>query len=175
MSLDGYIADRQGGVRWLCGEDADAEVPDTYRMFVREIDTVVMGWNTYHQIVTELSPHEWVYEGLDCYVLTHRTAEQKEGIRFTDEPPCELIRRLQRSAGKGIWVCGGADIVRQLLDEGLIDTFHISIIPILLGGGIRLFNILKMPVGLQLVRTRHYNGIVEMVYFRRKESVSLPL
>lgn len=73
MSLDGYIADRQGGVAWLCGEEADADMPDTYGTFVRDIDTVIMGWNTYHQIVTELSPNDWVYKGLDCHVLTHRT------------------------------------------------------------------------------------------------------
>ncbi len=64
MSLDGYIADRQGGVEWLCGEDANAEMPDTYGTFVRDIDTVVMGWNTYHQIVTELSPNDWIYRGM---------------------------------------------------------------------------------------------------------------
>lgn len=167
MSLDGYIADRQGGVDWLSGEDADAEMPDTYGMFVRNIDTVVMGWNTYHQIVTELSPHDWVYKELECYVLTHRSVEQKEGVCFTDESPCELIKRLKCSKGKDVWICGGADIVRQLLNEGLIDMFHISVIPVLLGGGIRLFNASVMQVGLQLVRTQHCNGIVEMVYKRK--------
>lgn len=167
MSLDGYIADRQGSVGWLCGEDTDAEIPDTYGMFVREVDTVIMGWKTYHQIITELSPHEWVYKGLDCHVLTHQTVAPKEGVCFTDESPCELVKRLQRSTGKGIWICGGADIVRQLMNGELIDTFYISVIPILLGGGIRLFNALERPVNLQLVQTQHYNGIVEMVYNRK--------
>lgn len=168
MSLDGYIADRQGSVEWLYGEDANAEVPDTYGTFVRNINTVIMGWNTYHQIVTELSPHDWVYRGMECYVVTHREVEQKENIRFTDDSPCELVRQLKRLHGKGIWICGGADIVGQLLNEELVDVFHISVIPVLLGGGIRLFNTLKMQSRLQLVRTQHYNGIVEMVYKRKK-------
>lgn len=172
MSLDGYIADRQGGVAWLCGEEADEDMPDTYGTFVRDIDTVIMGWNTYHQIVTELSPNDWVYKGLDCHVLTHRTVAPQEGIRFTDEPPCELVRRLQRATGKGIWICGGADIVRQLLNEGLVDRFHISVIPVLLGNGIRLFNTMEMQTRLKLVRTQHYNGIVEMVY-QRKETYKI--
>lgn len=51
MSLDGYIADREGSVNWLTGHGKDDN----------RIDTVIMGWNTYHQIVTELSPETWPY------------------------------------------------------------------------------------------------------------------
>ena len=58
MSLDGYIADSRGGVDWLAGQGNDDDSVDSYSEFVKEIDTVVMGWNTYHQIVTELSPSE---------------------------------------------------------------------------------------------------------------------
>lgn len=167
MSLDGYIADGRGGVEWLCGEDPDAEMPDAYGSFIKDADTVIMGWNTYHQIVTELSPDEWIYKGLKSYVVTHRKEEPKDGICFTDESPCELVERLKQSDGKAIWICGGADIVRQLLGKGEIDTFHISIIPVLLGGGIRLFDTSEMPVSLRLVRTLNYNGIIEAVYERR--------
>lgn len=56
MSLDGYIADNNGGVNWLNGQENDSENIDVYSEFVKDIDTVIMGWNTYHQIVTELSP-----------------------------------------------------------------------------------------------------------------------
>ena len=49
MSLDGYIADESGG-------HGDEKMPDVYSEFAKDIDTVLMGWNTYHQIVTELSP-----------------------------------------------------------------------------------------------------------------------
>lgn len=56
MSLDGYIADRNGSVDWLNGQDGDTENIDTYSTFIKDMDTVIMGWNTYHQITTELSP-----------------------------------------------------------------------------------------------------------------------
>lgn len=49
MSLDGYIADENGGVDWLAGQDAGGENADTYSEFIKRIDTVVMGWNTYAQ------------------------------------------------------------------------------------------------------------------------------
>ena len=60
MSLDGYIADSKGGVDWLNGHGNYDENTDTYSEFAKTIDTILMGWNTYHQIVTELSPMEWV-------------------------------------------------------------------------------------------------------------------
>lgn len=72
MSLDGYIADGNGRVDWLMGQDEDAETADSYMDFVKTIDTVIMGWKTYHQVTTELSPGEWVYENLQSYVITHR-------------------------------------------------------------------------------------------------------
>lgn len=68
MSLDGYIADSSGSVNWLTGQGNDDDSIDTYSEFVKDIDTVVMGWNTYHQIVTELSPNKWVYDDFTTYV-----------------------------------------------------------------------------------------------------------
>ena len=61
MSLDGYIADSKGKVDWLEGQDENVESPDIYGEFIKDIDTVIMGRNTYDQIVTELSPDDWVY------------------------------------------------------------------------------------------------------------------
>ena len=58
MSLDGYIADRNGKEDWLNGQDDHVENLNTYSIFIEGVDTVVMGWNTYHQIITELSPKE---------------------------------------------------------------------------------------------------------------------
>ena len=54
MRLDGQIADSTGSVDWLNGQDSAGEDEDTYADLMKAVDTVVMGWNTYHQIVTEL-------------------------------------------------------------------------------------------------------------------------
>lgn len=107
MSLDGYIADANGGVSWLRGQDPDNESEGSYPEFVRDIDTVVMGWETYHQVITELSP------------------------------------------------------------DGMIDRFYISVIPVLLGAGVRLFGELPEALELRLMDTRSYNGIVELRYEKR--------
>lgn len=81
MSLDGYIADRNGGVEWLTGQDGGVDAGDSYTEFTKEIDTVVMGWNTYHQVTTELAPGEWVYEEFTSYIFTHREPDSTEKIR----------------------------------------------------------------------------------------------
>lgn len=167
MSLDGYIADRNGGVDWLKGQSGDSEDIDTYLEFVKEIDTILMGWNTYHQVVTELSPAEWVYEDFITYVITHRQAISSEKIRFTSENPVDLLKRLKRETGKAIWICGGAKLVQQLIHEDFIDRYYISVIPTLLGTGVRLFEKGKEEIKLKLLKTQTYNGITELVYERR--------
>lgn len=167
MSLDGYIADKNGGVAWLNGQSSDVENEDTYSEFVKDIDTVVMGWNTYHQVVTELSPSEWVYSDFTTYVVTHNQQTSTENIKFVSESPCSLIRSLKNQSGKDIWICGGANIIDQLIQDNLIDKFHISIIPTILGSGVRLFGMLDQEFRLKLVETRSYNGITEVVYEKR--------
>lgn len=167
MSLDGYIADSKGGVDWLGGQDEEAEIIDTYSAFVKDIDTVLMGWNTYHQIVTELSPDEWVYDDFTTYVFTHKEQKSSENIHFVNTAPADLIKKLKEEKGKGIWVCGGASLVQQLINADLIDCYYITVIPTLLGSGIRLFENGKSRIELKLIHTQVNNGMTDLVYTRR--------
>lgn len=167
MSLDGYIAGWDGNVDWMNGQDNTADNMDTYASFIKNVDTVIMGWNTYHQIVTELSPTEWVYKGLTSYVITHKKESSTEEIKFTKENPCELVNALKQKDGKDIWICGGANIAGQLMRADLIDKYYISVIPTLLGQGIRLFDTLEKELKLKLIQTQSYNGIADLVYVRR--------
>lgn len=167
MSLDGYIADSEGRVDWLAGQDKDVAGDDSYADFVNSVDTVIMGWTTYYQITTELSPEKWVYDNLQSYVITHRDHVSKCNITFISESPCALVNDLKQKNGKDIWICGGADIVRQLMQNHLIDQYHISIIPTILGNGIRLFDVTDQKTDLRLITAKNSNGIVELVYQKR--------
>lgn len=167
MSLDGYIADAHGSVDWLSGQDKNVENIDTYSVFVRNVDTVIMGWGTYHQIVTELSPAEWVYADLTSYVITHRKLPSKNEIFFTEKSPSNLVKELKNKEEKDVWVCGGANIVQQFVQADLIDEYYISVIPTILGSGIRLFGTTSDEIKLKLISTQAYNGIVELIYTRR--------
>ena len=166
MSLDGYIADKNGGVAWLAGQDAEVADEGTYSEFVQGIDTVVMGWNTYAQVRMELSP-EWPYEEMESYVITHRNEKSTGNIKFVREEPCELIVRLKEMPGKDIWICGGSSIIQPLVREKLIDESRVSIIPTILGDGSPLFGDRETELQLRLNKTMMYNGIAELVYTRR--------
>jgi len=167
QSLDGFLADSDGGVGWIGGHDENYSGDYGYSEFFRSIDTIVMGYNTYRQVTEELSPDLWPYAGLDCFVLTHRQEEGSEGIQFTDLPIEELISILRQGEGKGVWICGGASIFAQCLEQDLIDEFHISVIPILLGSGIPLFTGQYGQTLLELKATSEENGVLDCVYTKR--------
>lgn len=167
MSLDGFIADINGNVDWLHGQGSDSENIDVYSEFVKDIDTILMGWNTYDQIITQLSPTKWIYADFTTYVITHHEMNSKERICFTDENPADLLEKLKCKEGKDIWICGGANLVQQLMQENLIDKYYISVIPTLLGSGIRLFENTGKEIKLKLLKSQTYNGITDLVYTHR--------
>ena len=167
MSVDGYIADEQGGVGWLGGDGSEPDAPGSYPAFYETVDTIVMGWTTYRQIVTELSPDSWPYEGRPCYVVTHRQEEDQEGICFWNGELTALAGKLKAEREGNIWICGGASVAGQLLKEGRIDKLWLSVIPTVLGKGVRLYPELGPELPLKLVGTEHYHGIVDLVYEKR--------
>lgn len=164
MSLDGYIADQTGSVAWLDGDGSDPENFGSYPEFINTVDTVIMGNRTYQQITTELSPESWPYTGMQSYVLTHHKQSDQCEIHFVDAPIGTLLSSLKQQDGKNIWLCGGADILNQALKANMVDELTISILPTLLGGGIRLFPADETMKSLTLISHRSYNGIVDLVY-----------
>ncbi len=167
MSVDGYISDNNNTVSWLSGDNSNPEDNGSYPTFIETIDTVILGYTTYHQIVNELSPEEWSYKGKHSYVLTHRPLENKEDITFTNISIEELSQQLQLCEGKDIWLCGGASIINQYHALNLIDEYCISMIPTILGTGTKLFNTHDKETKLELKSSRQYNGIVDLVYTKR--------
>ena len=167
VSLDGYIADRNGSVDWIKGQDDSVEMDDTFTPFFDSVDTVIMGKRTYDQIVTELSPDQWPYIGATTFVITHDNASiDTDQICFRKTSVCRLVDDLLQQPGKNIWICGGAQIARQLIEKDMIDTYHIAVIPVILGGGVRLFDTTEHKIDLTLADTKIYNGIIESIYHR---------
>ena len=167
MSVDGYIADEQGGVSWLEGDGSKPDTSGSYPAFYETVEAIVMGWTTYHQIVTALSPDIWPYEGRPCYVVTHRQRENRENVCFWNGELTALADQLKTESKGNVWICGGASVARQLLKENRIDKLWLSVIPTVLGKGERLFPGLHRELPLKLVATEHYNGIVDLVYEKR--------
>lgn len=176
MSLDGYVADKNFDVSWLKGDGSDPDnAMGSFPSFYETIDTIILGRTTYQQIITELSPDEWAYQGKQSYVLTSQDLSASNPspseIHFTKQDLNELVMDLKAKSGNksanksgNIWVCGGANIVQQFIARGLIDRFHISVIPMILGGGVPLFAEMENPLPLKLISTQNYNGITDLVY-----------
>lgn len=171
VSLDGYIADRDDSVDWINGQDESVEPEDTFSPFFESVDTVIMGKRTYDQIVTELSPDQWPYTGATSYVLTHNCESADTGhICFCNTAVDRLVENLKHKPGKNIWICGGAQIARQLIEKDMIDIYHLAVIPVILGGGIRLFDSAGPKINLTLDKTKEYNGIIELTYSRNNKA-----
>lgn len=160
-SVDGFIADANGQVGWL---DPYSVATDSYDRFIEQVDTILMGWNTYEQVTRVLSVGQWPYEKQTTYVFTHRSMTDTPKIRFVDEEPRALVSMLKKQSGKTIWVCGGATLIHQLMDE--IDRFDLTIVPVLLGNGIPLFSGLNPEQALKLEKFIQYDSVIEVVYSR---------
>ena len=102
-------------------------------------------------------------------MLTHEQRPSGERICFTDRPLPELIDALRAQPGGDIWICGGASIVRQLMERDLIDRYWFTLVPVLLGDGIPLFDRREGRLPLKLCSTDSANGMVDLIYERIRE------
>lgn len=168
QSVDGFIADRDDSINWFGGQGTSMLDEHDYFKFIKKIDTVVMGRHTYQQIVNESSPESWPYSGMQTYVLSKHPAEDTDEIKFVQTDASELIEKLRAEDGKNIWIVGGATIINQLVDSNLIDIYCLATMPILLGGGKRLFDgNSQNSIKLQLMKKHDADGIVTTIYQRR--------
>lgn len=159
-SVDGYIARSNGGVDFLDCVQAEGE-DYGYAEFFASVDALVMGRNTYE---TVLGFGTWPYAGKRVFVATHRPASSRHGEQFFEGAPGPLLRRLQQEGVRRIYVDGGV-LIGQFLAEGLIDELTISIVPVVLGGGIRLFSGGEGEHRFELVQARSYgSGLVQLRY-----------
>jgi len=132
MSIDGYIARRDGSIDWLQIVHPLDE-SHGYDAFFASVDALVVGRGTYDTVQTF---PEWPYGAKRVIVLTHRPAEPRHGVEPFDGQVIDLVEKL--AGATRVYVDGGAAI-RQFLAADLIDDMTISVVPIVLGDGIRLF------------------------------------
>jgi dihydrofolate reductase len=104
------------------------------------------------------------------FVLTHHEREplEKEGTTFTfvtDGIESALEQAKQAAGGKDVALGGGADVAQQYLAAGLIDELDLNVVPVLLGGGRRLFdNLAEADVALEQVRAIEAPGVTHIRY-----------
>lgn len=163
-SVDGYIAKPNDDLSFLSLVEKQGE-DYGYADFVQSVDTVIIGRKTYDWIM-KMVP-KFVHADKKTFVIT-RTAKASIGnTHFYTGSLRELVVTLKQEQGKNIFVDGGAEIVHELLKENIIDEFIISIIPVLVGDGIRLFKDGRPEQVLQLVSTKQFEtGLTQLHYVR---------
>ena len=163
MSLDGYIAGPNDEFDWISA-DPDIDFNAVFEQF----DTYLLGRRTFEVTAGEESP---VPPGSRVYVFSN-TLRQSDytGVTIIGENWKETVRSLREEPGKDIWLFGGGVLFRSLCEEGLVDMVEVSIVPVLLGGGIPLVPELSARVELKLVGQKTYekSGIVSLVYEVKK-------
>ena len=167
QSLDGFIADNKGSVDWIIGNNKNYISDYGYENFIKNIDTVVLGANTYKQIKNELSPDKWVYENLQSYVFTNEKIKDIENIKYVNMNIEKLINKLKQEKGKNIWICGGANLVNQCVKANLIDEYQITTVPVILGNGVRLFEENNKKINLEFKEIKEENGLIMGIYTKR--------
>jgi len=166
-SVDGYIAKPGDDLSFLSMVEKEGE-DYGYTAFMRDVDTVIMGRKTHDWVVkaTGAFPHQ----DKKVFVITRTPRPAMEETKYYNGDLVELIKHIKNQGGKNIFCDGGAEIVRAFLHHDLIDEFVISIIPVLLGGGKRLF----MEDGyaeknLELLNVKSYEkGLVQLHYRRTR-------
>ncbi len=85
---------------WIAGENQEHYGDYGYNHFIKNIDTIILGNNTYKQIATELSPDEWVYKGLTSYIFTNEKNKDTDDIKFINEDIITFTEKLKKQKGK---------------------------------------------------------------------------
>ena len=181
-SVDGFIAHVDGSHDGFSqdGEylaDLFFSFPETVPSHLRDVmgvysknksfDTVLMGRKTY-----EIGSKEGVtspYSHMKQYLFS-RTIQDSldEGVQLVSENAVELVETLKKQAGRGIWLCGGANLAATLFENNLVDQLILKINPFLMGSGIPLFSRVIQQAALELTNSKIYENGVVMLYYKVK-------
>jgi dihydrofolate reductase len=174
-SLDGFIARTDGRVDWLNTSDefagGDTLDPGFVEAFLQTIDCYVMGSRTYETALGfESQGLGWAYGDKPTFVLTSRDLPRsRDTVEFHSGDLGQFVKGRLRPAFRSIWFVGGGVVAGECLRLGLADEVRYSILPILIGDGIRFFERLDKDVALHLMEVKAYKtGIVELRYEVKK-------
>lgn len=167
MSLDGYIAKPNDDLSFLKLVEKEGE-DYGYAEFTSKIDTIIIGRKTYDYVLKNVGLSHYDNGQRDVYVIT-RTERPKVGrTTFYTGSLTKLINRLKLEKGKNIYCDGGAEVINELLRYDLIDEFTISIVPVLLGNGIRLFQDNRPEQTLELLNVKTFETGLTQLHYKRK-------
>jgi dihydrofolate reductase len=162
-SADGYIARPDGSLDWLTSRPAPKGF---YGMpeFTRSVDAKLLGRKTFDLSLEMGAP----FSANDRHYVFSRQpppASVPAGVEFISESIAAFAERLRDQPGKNIWMMGGGELIASFLDEGAIDEFVITVVPIFIGEGIPLIAPRHLDVPLILRSVKPFpDGVVQVHY-----------
>ncbi len=165
QSLDGFIATPDHGLEWL-GQRTDPEEDHGFDSFMEEIDGIVMGRATFRTVA---GFENWPYTKPVIVLSNSLTPddipeELRDKVNLAQLGPRQLMASLGKAGWNRAYIDGG-QTVQSFLRAGLISSITLTIVPVLLGQGRRLFGEVEHDTDLTLIEARGYpSGLVQLHY-----------
>ena len=163
-SLDGYIAKPNEDLEFLSMVEQEGQ-DYGYANFIKTVDTVIVGRKTYDKVIS--MGIDFPHADKDSYIITRSPQPNIGTIKFYTGNLKMLVERLKSENGKNIFCDGGAEIVNELLKDDLIDEFIISVIPILVGNGTKLFKDGRPEQKLELISVNSFDKGLTQLHYKR--------
>lgn len=174
VTLDGFIEGPNGEIDW-CILDDDMD----FEGFLAGIDTIFYGRVSYEawgkfRPDSDAAPEEQAFwnaiHSKKKYVFSRQNRQDDPAV-FISSELVSAVNALKQQPGKDIWLYGGAGLITTFIQEGLIDTYRISVHPTVLGSGKPLFEHLKDRLSLKLTGTNVFrSGVVQLIYETERSS-----
>ena len=165
-SLDGYIAKPNDDLSFLSIVEQEGQ-DYGYADFVKTVDTVIVGRKTYDKVIS--MGFDFPHADKDAYIITRTLRPTIGSVKFYSGDLKTLVGKLKTESGKNIFCDGGAEMVNELLKYNLIDEFIISVIPILVGNGTKLFKDNRPEQKLELVSVKSFDKGLTQLHFKRAD------
>lgn len=168
-SIDGFIADINGGIEWLDAIPEINTIDSGYAAFTSTIDALVMGRSTFETVLS--FGVDWPYKK-PVFVVSKSMTEIPEGykdkIQLVNGTLTEILAHIHKQGRQRLYIDGGK-LIQSFLKEDLLDELVITTIPVLLGAGIPLFGELAQMLHFECIETKHFLGkIVQNRYVRKR-------
>lgn len=169
QSLDGYIADKNGGLEWLESEPNPDGLDMGYSTFISKIDAIVMGRVTFETICN--FGIDWPFTK-PVFVLSNNLKSLdkkfKNKVEIVNGSLVTVLETINAKGYNKLYIDGG-QVIQSFLREDLIDELTITSMPILLGGGHSLFGDLDQKLSFDLIKSEIFlDAVVQNTYKRKK-------
>jgi len=162
MTLDGFVAGKNDDLSWL---EPYMGVDYGYKEFYDNIGAIILGKRTYDHIVQNW---DWPYGNIPAFVLSNEeltNLPQNAEVIQAQGDITDVLAQAKARTDKDIWIGGGAHVVQDFLNKQLADELNVTLVPTMIGNGVRLLDNVHTAGILELQETKTYDkGLVQLVY-----------